>query len=209
VIDTRARAVMTRLERQDAAERERGTARAERLRQITPDVGRFLHTLVLARRPRTIVEAGTSGGYSTIWLATAARRAGGTVTTLEIDPVKIAAASANLRDAGVDDVATIVQGDAFAWLRARQEPIDFFFLDAEKEDYLAYFDLIVPLLPPGGVLVADNMLSHARELAPFQERAMRDPRLSAVVVPVGRGELLAARIGVLRHHARQVAADGR
>jgi predicted O-methyltransferase YrrM len=73
--------------------------------------------------------------------------------------------------------------------------VDFVFLDAEKDDYEAYFDLIVPLLPPGGVLVADNVLSHARELAAFQERAVRDARLSAVVVPIGRGELLAAKIG--------------
>jgi len=195
VIEAHTRAVLTRLERQDADERQRGASRAERLRQISPEVGRFLHTLVLARRPRTIVEAGTSGGYSTIWLATAARHAGATVTTLEIDPVKVAAASANLRDAGVDDVATIVPGDAFAWLRARQEPVDFFFLDAEKEDYLAYYDLMVPLLPPGGVLVADNLLSHARELGAFQERAIRDARLSAVVVPIGRGELFAVKIG--------------
>lgn len=195
MIDARARAVMSRLERQDADERARGTSRDVRLRQIGPEVGRFLHTLVLARRPHTVVEVGTSGGYSTIWLATAARHAGAAVTTLELDPVKVEAATANLRDAGVDDVATIVAGDAFAWLRARQEPVDFVFLDAEKEDYVAYFDLIVPLLPPGGVLVADNVLSHARELAAFQERAIRDARLSAVVVPIGRGELLAAKIG--------------
>ncbi len=195
MIDARARAVMSRLERQDADERERGTSRDVRLRQIGPEVGRFLHTLVLARRPRVIVEIGTSGGYSTIWLATAARQAGRAVTTLELDPVKIETATANLRDAGVDDVATIVAGDAFAWLRARVEPVDFVFLDAEKEDYVAYFDLIVPLLPPGGVLVADNVLSHARELAAFQERAIRDARLSTVIVPIGRGELLAAKIG--------------
>jgi predicted O-methyltransferase YrrM len=76
VIDAKARAVMSRLERQDAGERGRGTAREVRLRQIGPEVGRFLHTLVLARRPRMVVEVGTSGGYSTIWLATAARAGG-------------------------------------------------------------------------------------------------------------------------------------
>ena len=66
-------AVLDRLEREDATEREQGVARAQRLRQVTPDVGRYLHTLVLATRPSSIVEVATSGGYSTVWLATAAR----------------------------------------------------------------------------------------------------------------------------------------
>ncbi len=195
MIGAAARAVMARLEARDAAEREAGTPREVRLRQISPDVGRFLHTIVLARRPRTIVEIGTSGGYSTIWLSLAARDAGATVTTLEIDPKKVALASANLREAGLDGVAAIVAGDAAAYLRARREPFDFVFLDAEKEDYAAYLDIVVPLLSPGGVLVADNLLSHEEELAPFRDRALGDERLSGLVVPIGRGELLAVRVG--------------
>src|SRR3990170_5217466 len=195
MIDARARAVLDELERHDARERERETPRAERLRQVTPEVGRSLHTLVLATRPRSIVEIGTSGGYSTVWLATAARAVGAGVVTLEIDPVKVLRATASLRGAGVDGVATIVEGDAFAYLSERREPIDFVFLDAEKEDYTAFLELIVPLLPPGGLLVADNLTSHAEDLAEFRRRAESDPRLSAVVVPIGRGELLGARIG--------------
>jgi predicted O-methyltransferase YrrM len=165
------------------------------LRQITPDVGRFLHTLVLATRPGSILEIGTSGGYSTLWLATAARAVEGAVVTLEIDPAKVRLAAANLRDAGLDPVVTIVQGDAFDYLRSRRDPVDFVFLDAEKEDYVAFLELIVPLLPAGGLLVADNLISHAEELADFRQRAESDPRLSAVVVPIGRGELLAAKLG--------------
>ena len=195
MIDARARAVLDELERHDAREREQGAPRHERLRQVTPEVGRFLHTLVLATRPRSIVEIGTSGGYSTVWLATAARAVGAGVVTLEIDPVKVLRATASLRGAGVDGVATIVEGDAFAYLSERREPIDFVFLDAEKEDYAAFLELIVPLLPPGGLLVADNLTSHADDLAEFRRRAESDPRLSAVVVPIGRGELVAAKIG--------------
>jgi len=195
MIDARARTVLDELERRDARERERGAPRAERLRQVMPEVGRFLHTLVLATRPRSIVEIGTSGGYSTVWLATAARTVGAGVITLEIDPVKVRRATANLREAGLDGVATIVEGDAFAYLRGRRDTVDFVFLDAEKEDYTAFLELIVPLLPPGGLLVADNLTSHADDLAEFRRRAESDPRLSAVVVPIGRGELIAARIG--------------
>jgi caffeoyl-CoA O-methyltransferase len=195
MIDDRARAVLERMARQDAGERERDVARSVRLRQIMPDVGRLLHTLVLATRPRSIIEIGTSGGYSTIWLATAARDVGANVTTLEIDPVKVRMADANLREAGVEDIATIAEGDAFAWLRTRTEPVDFVFLDAEKEDYGAFLELVVPLLRSGAVLIADNLLSHAEDLAPFRERALAHPQLSALVVPVGRGELLAVKLG--------------
>jgi predicted O-methyltransferase YrrM len=195
MIDDKVRAVFERLEREDALERQRGASRKERLRQIGPEVGRFLHTLVLAARPHAILEIGTSGAYSTIWLATAARAVGATVTTLEIDRVKIARAKPSLHDAAVEDVVTLVNRDAFAHLRERTQPLDFVFLDAEKEDYLAFLDLIVPLLTTGGILVADNLVSHAEDLAEFRDRALSHPQLSAVVVPIGRGELLAAKIG--------------
>ena len=194
MIDAKARAVLDDLERHDALEREQDVPRRKRLRQVTPDVGRFLHTLVLATRPRSILEIGTSGGYSTIWLATAARSVDATVTTLEIDLVKVQRATSNLREAGVDNTATIVQADAFDYLRDRRKPIDFVFLDAEKEDYLRFLELIVPLLPVGGLLVADNLISHAEDLAQFRQLSESHPRLSAVVVPIGRGELLAAKI---------------
>ena len=194
MINARARSVLAALERQDSEERERGVSRQERLRQITPDVGRFLHTLVLATRPGSILEIGTSGGYSTLWLATAAISVGARVTTLEVDPPKVQRATSNLREAGIDSVVTVVQGNAFDYLRGRREPIDFVFLDAEKEDYAGFLERIVPLLAPGGLLIADNLISHATELAEFRQRAESDPRLSAVVVPIGRGELLAAKI---------------
>ncbi len=193
MFDDKVRAVLSRLEERDTLERRDAADRSVRLRQVTPDVGRFLHTLVLAAQPHSIVEVGTSGAYSTIWLATAARVVGTTVTTLEIDPAKVRTATANVRDAGLDGVVDLQETDAFAYLRARTLPIGFAFLDAEKEDYEAFYELLVPLLPAGGVLVADNLTSHAEDLAGFRERALADERVSAVVVPIGRGELLAVR----------------
>ena len=194
VIDPRTRAVLDRLEARDTRERETGAARAVRLRQVTPDVGLFLHNLVLAARPASLIEVGTSGGYSTLWLATAARAVGGDLTTLEIDPVKVALARASLRDAGLEDIVTIVEGDAFEYLRSRKDPAGFVFLDAEKEDYLYFLGLIAPVLSPGGVLIADNLTSHEADLRDFRDAALSDPRLSAVVVPIGRGELFAVRL---------------
>ena len=194
MIDRRTRAVLDRLEARDSQERRSGAPRENRLRQVTPDVGRFLHNLVLASRPRSLIEIGTSGGYSTAWIASAARAASGLLTTLEIDPAKVALARESLRDAGLDGTATIVEGDAFDYLRRRNEPADFVFLDAEKEDYLAFLGLIIPLLVPGGILIADNLISHEAELRDFRETALSESRLSAVVVPIGRGELFAVRL---------------
>lgn len=186
--------VLARLEARDAYERESGVARSKRLRQITPEVGRFLHTLVLATKPRVILEIGTSGGYSTIWLAAAARVISGHVTTLEIDPAKAGLAEENLRGAGLTGAVSVRLGDAFAYLRDLDTRVDFAFLDAEKEDYLGFYELIVPLMNPGAVLVADNLISHELDLAEFRERALTDERLSAVIVPIDRGELLAVRV---------------
>jgi predicted O-methyltransferase YrrM len=194
MIEPAAQNVLARLEQRDSLERETGVSRGQRLRQVTPDVGRFLHTLVLAAKPRSVLELGTSGGYSTIWLATAARRAGGHVTTLELDPVKVRLATENLREAGVSSNVNLLHRDGLSYLRDLREALDFVFLDAEKEDYLEYYELIVPLLTPGGVLVADNLVSHEADLAAFRERARSVVRVSAVVVPLGRGELLAVRL---------------
>jgi len=195
MLDPDVRAVLTRLEEEDARDRSDGSPRSVRLRQITPEVGAFLHTLVLASRPRRILEIGTSGAYSTIWMATAARTVGATVTTLEIDPAKVQRAIPNIREAGVSDTVTIIQTDAFEYLDRQDALFQFVFLDAEKEDYDAFLDCLVEILPVGGLIVADNLTSHADELAEFRQRAHSHPRLSSVVVPIGRGELLAVKTG--------------
>lgn len=194
MIDSRARAVLERLELRDTQERQAGAARSVRLRQVTPDVGRFLHNIVLACRPRSLIEIGTSGGYSTVWIGAAARAVGGSLVTLEIDPVKVSLARVSINDAGLGEAVTIVEGDAFEYLRGRQEPADFVFLDAEKDDYVEFLGLIVQLLAPGGVLIADNLISHEADLREFRDAALADERLSAVLVPVGRGELFAVRL---------------
>ena len=194
MIDQRIRGVLDRLEARDSEERETGAPRQVRLRQVTPDVGRFLHNVVLAARPRALIEVGASGGYSTVWTGAAARAVGGSLVTLEIDPVKVAMARESVHDAGLEETVTIVGGDAFEYLRHRSEGAQFVFLDAEKEDYLAFLGLIVPLLIPAGVLIADNLISHEADLHEFREASLSDPRLSAVVVPIGRGELFAVRL---------------
>ena len=194
-MDPQAAAVLRRLEVEDGRERADALAREHRLRSVTPEVGRFLHLLVKLTGARNILEVGTSGGYSTIWLASAARETGGHVTTLEIDPEKVERAQRNISEAGLAGLATIVEGDAFQTLPALAGPFDFAFLDAEKEMYLPLLEPLVGLLRSGGLLVADNLLSHAEELAPFRRAAESHPELECVLIPIPRGELLCRKRG--------------
>ncbi len=198
-VDSRTEEVLRRLESEDSVDRADGTPRERRLRSVTPEVGRFLHLLVKLMGAREILEVGTSGGYSTIWLASAARETNGRVTTLELLPAKIERARHNLAAAGLQDIITIVEGDAHQTITTLEGPFDLAFLDAEKEFYLDFLEPLVRLLRPGGVLIADNLLSHAEALAPFRQAAESHPELECILIPIPRGELLARK----RDGARQ------
>ncbi len=189
-MDERLVRALHRLESEDRRDRSDGTPRSQRLRAVTPEVGRFLNLLAKAIAARRVLEVGTSGGYSTLWLADAVRETGGTIITLEIDPAKIERAQKTFIEVGIRDVVTIVPGDARVTMLRLEPGFDFVFLDAEKEVYLDLLNPLVNLLRPGGVLVADNLLSHGDELAPFREAAERHPELECVLVPIPRGELL-------------------
>ena len=112
------------------------------------------------------------------------------MTTLELDAAKVERARENLALAGVDDVVTIVEGDAHETLGALDGPFDLAFLDADKEFYLDFLEPVTGLLRTGGVLVADNVLSHAEDLASFRAAAESRADLECVLVPFLRGELL-------------------
>ena len=187
-------AVMAELHDRDLADRTDGTPQAARLRAISPEVGQFLVTLTLAVHATTIVEVGTSGGYSTLWLAVAARRTGGLITTFEVDPAKATLARRNFEAAGVDGLVELREGDGGAGLARFIDRADLVFLDAEKSDYVRFLDPAIVALKHGGLLVADNMISHESELAEFRSRALSDSRLGGLVVPIGSGELVAVRL---------------
>lgn len=172
----------------------RETARPRRMLNITPDTGRLLWILVRATGARRILEVGTSNAFSTIWLADAARVTGGRVTTLEVNPDKIALARTNLARAGLQDVVAIVAGPAADSLPGLPGPFDLVFLDADRPSYLDYLELVVPKLRPGGLLIADNVTSHAHELQDFLGRVKSHPRLFAVTVPIGNGEEIAVKL---------------
>src|SRR5881397_1313993 len=143
---------------------------------ITRDTGRLLWILARAARATRILEVGTSNAFSTIWLADAARPTGGRVTTLESSAEKIALARANLARAHLDDVVDIVAGRAADTLAAIPGPFDLVFLDADRPSYLTYLELVVPKLRTGGLLIADNIVSHAAELEDYRRRVSSHPQ---------------------------------
>ncbi|HZQ35861.1 MAG TPA: O-methyltransferase [Dehalococcoidia bacterium] len=185
---------MRELEAIDAHDRTDGTPQAQRLRQVPPESGRFIALLAASAPPGAWIEVGTSAGYSTLWLALAARECGTTITTYEIAENKLALARETFRVAGVEDLVRLVQADARERI-AGHGPIGFCFIDAEKEIYDACYDLAMQQLVPGGLIVADNAISHQSELQPFIDRVLSDNRVDALVVPIGTGELLCRRMG--------------
>jgi caffeoyl-CoA O-methyltransferase len=187
VLDDRVRAVLDRLEREDASEREQGLPAAERSRQVARSTGQFLFALVAPQAGCDVLEIGGSRGYSTIWLAAGVRLLGGQVLSLESDPRKIEAWRRNIADAGLEEWAELVEGDANETLREIDDVFDVVFIDAEKEDYERLFDAARPKVEPGALFVADNVLSHADPLARYSAARQTDPTLESVTIPLDRG----------------------
>jgi len=187
VLDERVLAVLARLEEEDRAERDAGVPSEKRSRQVAPATGRFLFALAASQAGIEVLEIGGSRGYSSIWLAAGARVLGGRLVSLEHDPEKCARWRTSIADAELEEWADLVEGDAFETLRGTADVFDLVFLDAEKEDYEALFALVRPLLEPGGLVVADNVISHGDALAAYSAARQSDPTLVSVTVPLDRG----------------------
>lgn len=184
---------MTYLQSVDTIDRLDGTSRPQRLRQIPPVTGRFLAVLAAAAPPGQLLEIGTSAGYSSLWLSLACRQRGDRLVTFEVAEGKAALAQETFRAARVEDVVTLVHGDARLHLAAYPR-VAFCFLDCEKELYPEMYDRVVPNLVPGGIFTADNAISHQEYLQPFIDNALADERLDALVVPVGKGVLVCRKL---------------
>jgi predicted O-methyltransferase YrrM len=169
------------------------TARAQRMLNITRDTGEFLAVLVRATRARDILEIGTSNGYSTLWLADAAAADGGEVTTVELQAAKHAMALENFTRAGLRDRIDALNADAGEVLRvAGDAAYDLVFLDSDRGRYEGWWPEIRRVLRPRGLLVVDNAVSHAHEMAAFVQ-AVKDDGFTCSLVPVGKGEFVATR----------------
>ncbi len=186
MLDDRVRRVLGRLEDEDRRERDEGLPASRRSRQVAPSTGQFLFSLVAPQSAASVLEIGGSRGCSTIWLAAAARMLGGSVSSLEVDPLKCDAWRENIQAAGLDEWAALIEGDAFETLPVLEDVFDVVFLDAEKGDYEALFALARDKVEPGALVVADNVLSH-EELHAYSAARQADATLESVTVPLDRG----------------------
>jgi predicted O-methyltransferase YrrM len=151
---------------------ERSEAMSEFYIPVTPDAGRLLYALVRATRPTTVVEFGMSFGISAIHLAAAVRDNGvGRVVTTELSATKIAAAKKTFAETGLDDVITILEGDALTTLEGLDGPVEFALLDGWKDLYLPVIKLLEPSLTTGALVVADN--ASAADMAPYLDRVRK------------------------------------
>jgi caffeoyl-CoA O-methyltransferase len=187
VLDDRVRAVLARLEVEDAEERARGVPRQQRARQVARTTGQFLFAFVSPQTDCEVLEIGGSRGYSSIWLAAGVRNLGGRLLSLESDPAKVEAWHANVEEAGLAEWAELIAGDAFETLPPIADVFDVVFLDAEKEQYEVLFTIARAKLEPGAVVIADNVLSHQETLAAYSQARQADPTLESVTLPLDRG----------------------
>ncbi len=184
---------MRYLEAVDAKDRQDGTERLQRLRQIPPETGKFIAMLAASAPEGVYIKIGTSAGYSTLWLALACRTLGRKITTFEVLEEKAKLAEETFRLAGVKDVVELIRGDAREHLQ-NYNNISFCFLDAEKEVYGDCYEMAVSNMITGGILVADNAINHAETLRPMLDNALSDERVDALIVPIGKGELVCRKL---------------
>jgi predicted O-methyltransferase YrrM len=165
--------------------------RLERLRNVEPDTARLLAVLVRALGAKRLLEVGTSNGYSTLWLADAARSIGGSVLSVDVDPTRTAQAMEHLSHMQLQDYVELRTEDAALTLsHAGDASLDMIFLDAERPAYCGYWPNLLRVLRPGGLLVVDNVLSHADEVQTFRKLVHDEVRVTEAMVPTGAGALL-------------------
>ncbi len=194
LLDERVATVIRELEAQDARERNLRLPPEQRARALHPESARFLHLLILTGRYRRLLEIGGGIGYSTLWLAEAAHRNGGTLITCEIEIARVETNRMNIRRAGLHGVVTYQVGDARQTVAELPGPFDFVLIDTNKADYITYFELLIPKMLPNGLVVADNVISHAKALHQYLHRVKDHPLYESVTVPIGKGLEISRRV---------------
>ncbi|WP_202742879.1 O-methyltransferase [Acinetobacter calcoaceticus] len=162
--------------------------RLQRYRNIEAESAQLLSQLIRMQQAKTILEIGTSTGYSTLWLAEAAQATHGQVITLEIDATRSAEAKRHVTELELSEVVSFWVGGAADYLKEAQETYDFILLDAERNAYENYWpDLKRLIKPKGGVLIIDNVISHAAEVKPLLSLIKKDSTFMSTILPVGAG----------------------
>ncbi|HEX9746583.1 MAG TPA: class I SAM-dependent methyltransferase [bacterium] len=168
--------------------------RSNQYRAILPVLGLFLWMITKTERPINALEIGTSSGYSGSWIASGLKRCGGHLTTIDWDPAKISLANETFEIAGLENYATVIHGNALDILPIFEGKFDYIFLDCDKEFYTELIDVVVPMMNPGAVMIADNILSHKDELKSFVDSVQNNPNLVSVSLGLGKGVEMSMRL---------------
>ena len=191
--------ILKELESRDAIDVQDGTPKERRVRCITELMGQFLHLMILIARPRHILECGTSAGYSTIWLATAAEHIGASVVSVETDRDKVLWARNNLERAGLREVVNVVQAPAVDFINKAAGPFEMVFMDHGAGFYVETFDAILPKLAIGGCVLVDGWKCVERwdtvpDLVSYKNRVLNDPDFRSFLLPVEKGMMISTRV---------------
>ena len=171
------------------------TDRLHRYRNIEPESAEFLSILIRTQQSKRILEIGTSTGYSTLWLANAAQSTDGQIITIEIDATRTALAQQNAVEFALDQQIEFLISDARIYLANIQEKFDFILLDAERDAYCEYWDYLPQILKEkGGILIVDNVVSHAQEVEEFINLVRLDPRFITTTLSIGAGLFLITHV---------------
>jgi predicted O-methyltransferase YrrM len=149
---------------------------------VSEEDGRFLRLMVVSSGATRALEIGGASGYSAIWIGMGLRRTGGRLTTIEYDPARARELAANIKRAELDDIVTVVAGDAFAEVPRLSGDFDFVFLDAWKRDYKRFFDLVFPRLRPRGLFLAHNVVNKRSEMGDFLAAIQDNPAVMTTIV---------------------------
>ena len=197
--------VLEKLEKQSTLERLRKVdiAPEDRMLAITKETGELLNMILRLKNAKNMLEVGTSTGYSTIWCAEAIYEQSGKIITIEQNLNKIKKAKENFQKAGIVDVITIKKGLAMQILqelnlqKKYHQFFDFVLIDADKENIKEYFDLILPMVSVGGVIMTDNMLlpeKYKQDMKKFSDYLKKNPNLRTITTPIGNGEEITIKL---------------
>jgi predicted O-methyltransferase YrrM len=193
-VDEKLTTLLEELHRQGVKHDQGKRDRLDRLRNLEPDSAEVLALLVRATAARAVLELGTSNGYSTLWLADAARATGGLIVSVDCDQSRSALAAENLDRGGLSELVELRVEDAAETLRRSADCAwDMIFLDAERPAYAGYWRDLVRALRRGGLLAVDNVLSHSEEVSEFRALIDGERQVSQAVLPTGAGLLLVVR----------------
>ena len=197
--------VLKKLEKQSQLEKSRkvNVSPEDRMLAITKETGELINMILHMKKAKNMLEIGMSVGYSTIWCAEAIQQQSGKIITIEQNPKKIKKAQKNFQNAQVTDTILIKKGQAMQILTELKSDkkyknfFDFVLIDADKENIIEYFNMILSMVSVGGVIVTDNMLypeKYIQEMRKLSKHIKKNPKLKTITSPLGNGEEITLKI---------------